>query len=811
MLSRYDAVLSALDAGVVIHAASTEIIDANQQARALLGLQDLEGRLATDPQWVFLEADRSPMALERFPVMQVIATQEQLRGMVMVVCPPDGSEVWLDVNAVPVIDDSGRLDQVVVTFIDITDRKKAEAALAKAEEEARLVFDRSSVATCLVSNDGRIIRVNPAICELLGRTEDELLAMNFLEVTHPDDAALSAELVSDLLAGRRPSLRVTKRYVTGTGRVIWGDVTVSVVFNEDGTVRHRIAQILDVTPERSLRASLMEAERIAHLGGWQLDLPTGVVTWSPELHALFGLDASSAVPDFADQRRLFTAESWERLQAAVSRTRETGDPYEIELEFIRSDGSHGWMEARGEAIRDALGAIVELHGVSLDITDRKAARDELRVLATHDPLTGLANRATLLDEITRAISAGRRSARPTAILMMDLDRFKVVNDTLGHAAGDQLLVAAAARIEEAVRGGDLVARLGGDEFVVVMRDLSDAGEAARAAGRLVQAFQAPFTLADRELFTTASVGVAIATESSAAGDLLREADTAMYAAKAGGRDRVSMFNEDLRTIVATRMAVEADLRRALERGQLAVWYQPEVDLASGSVVALEALLRWHHPDGTMWTADRFVDVAEDTGLILDIGDWVLRQACRQGAVWASAHPHQPPTVRVNVSTVQLAEKGLIDAIDEALTASGLDPRLLCVEITETALLRRTSATATNLASIHDHGISLAIDDFGTGYASLTYLSEYPVDVLKIDRSFISASDAPAGTEKSLVAGIIALATTLGITVTAEGVERPDQAARLRQMGCPSAQGWLYSAAVPAEAVIPLLDRIYPHP
>jgi diguanylate cyclase (GGDEF)-like protein/PAS domain S-box-containing protein len=803
VLSRYDAVLSALDAGVVIHAASTEIVDANEQARALLGLQDLEGRLATDPQWVFLEADHSPMTLERFPVMQVIATGDQVRGLIMIVRAPQGNEVWLEVNAVPVIDGSGQLEQVVVTFIDITERKQVEAALAKTEEEARLVFDRSSVATCLVSNDGRIIRVNPAICELLGRTEDELLAMNFLEVTHPDDAALSAELVSDLLAGRRPSLRVTKRYVTGTGRVIWGDVTVSVVLNEDGSVRHRIAQILDVTPERDLRASLMEAERIAHLGGWQFDVATGHVVWSPELYALYGLDPTGPAPDYLDQQRLFTPDSWQRLSSAVSQAQENGTPYALELEFIRTDGSHRWMEARGEAVRDARGAIVELHGVSLDITDRKAVVDELQVLATHDPLTGLANRATLLDEITRAISAGRRSARATAILMMDLDRFKVVNDTLGHAAGDELLVCAASRIEETVRGGDLVARLGGDEFVVVMRDLTDPTEAARVAGRLVQAFQAPFSLAGRELFTTASVGVAIATDASAAGDLLREADTAMYAAKEGGRDRVSMFNEDLRTVVATRMAVEADLRRALERGQLEVWYQPEVDLTRGSVVALEALLRWHHPDGTIWTADRFVDIAEDTGLILDMGDWVLRQAC--------ARPDQPPTVRVNVSTLQLAEKGLLEAIDEALAASGLDPRLLCVEITETALLRRTSITAANLESIHARGISLAIDDFGTGYASLTYLSQYPVDVLKIDRSFIPAPTGRDEGEDGLVAGIIALATTLGITVTAEGVERPDQAARLRQMGCPSAQGWLYSAAVPADDVIPLLDRIYPHP
>ncbi len=312
MLSRYDAVLSALNAGVVIHAADTEILAANDRAHDLLGLQHLEGRLATDPQWVFLEADRSPMALERFPVMQVIASMEQVRGLTMIIQSPQGNEVWFEVSAVPVLDDAGLLNQVVVTFIDVTERMLAEHLLAAAEEESRLAFDRAMVATCLVANDGRIIRVNPAICDLLGRTEDELLTLNFLEVTHPDDASLSVDLVEDLIAGRRSSLRVTKRYVTGTGRTIWGDVTVSAVRNPDGTLRHRIAQILDVTAEHALRGSLMEAERIAHLGGWQLDLSTGHVDWSPELFALFGLDPTGSgaglprAADAADTRELGT-------------------------------------------------------------------------------------------------------------------------------------------------------------------------------------------------------------------------------------------------------------------------------------------------------------------------------------------------------------------------------------------------------------------------------------------------------------------------------------------------------------------------
>ncbi|MEI7779201.1 MAG: EAL domain-containing protein, partial [Actinomycetes bacterium] len=251
------------------------------------------------------------------------------------------------------------------------------------------------------------------------------------------------------------------------------------------------------------------------------------------------------------------------------------------------------------------------------------------------------------------------------------------------------------------------------------------------------------------------------------------------------------------------LRVEADLRHALARGQLAVWYQPEVNLVTGAVTAVEALLRWHHPDGNVWTADRFIDAAEDTGLILEIGDWVLRQACTQAALWASDRPDRPLTVRVNACALQLAGAGLLPAIDYALTASGLDPGRLCIEITETALLRQSATAASNLAGIHERGIGIALDDFGTGYASLTYLRVYPIDVIKIDRSFITHV-ATDDRDRKITAGIIALASILDIPVTAEGVEHRDQVAALLAMGCPTAQGFLYSKALPLEDVTALL-------
>lgn len=677
----------------------------------------------------------------------------------------------------------------------------------------RAVLNASRDTAIRIGKTGLVEYVNQRVVEISGVPAERWLGRTFAELGYPAELAqVWADHRQTVFATGKPSTYEFE--IDNTEGHRWYEATVAPEFDVDGTVTHVIEASRDITDRKlaegelqASRSQLEQAQRIAHVGSWTMDSATSHVTWSEELFLMQGLDPTGSVPDYTEHHRLFTPESWLELSTALLNTQQTGEPYELELEMVRPDGTHGWMLARAEAVRGADGAIVGLQGAAMDITERKNASDVLQVLATHDPLTGLANRAALVDETSRALSAGRRSGRSTAVLMMDLDRFKAVNDTLGHAAGDALLIQAAARVESVVRAGDLVARLGGDEFVIVMRDLDDPAEAVGAAWRLVEAFRESFTPAGAEVYATASVGVAIAPDAGDVGDVLREADTAMYAAKEQGRDRVSMFNEDLRTAVTTRLEVETELRHALARGQLSVWYQPEVDLRTGAVVAVEALTRWNHPDGHVWTADRFIDVAEDTGLILDIGDWVLRQGCEQAAAWATTRPDRPITVRVNLSALQLTEGGLLDVLDQALSTSGLDPTLLCIELTETSLLRETGIARENLEGIHARGVALALDDFGTGFASLTYLSRYHFDVVKIDRAFI-ANVGSADQDRPLVAGIIALATTLGIAVTAEGVEQPEQAAYLRAMGCPSAQGWLYSGAVPANQMAALLDHVY---
>jgi diguanylate cyclase (GGDEF)-like protein len=391
------------------------------------------------------------------------------------------------------------------------------------------------------------------------------------------------------------------------------------------------------------------------------------------------------------------------------------------------------------------------------------------------------------------------------VLFMDLDNFKVINDSLGHEAGDKLLVAVAERLRACLRPEDTAARLGGDEFTILLEDLNDVGEAIRVAERISEALRTAFSLDGREMFVTASVGFALWDDTREhPADLLRNADLAMYRAKHAGKARYEVFEEAMNARALERLEMENDLRRALERQEFVVHYQPQVDLRSGEIIAFEALLRWEHPERGLMLPSEFVAVAEETGLIVPIGQWVLKEACRQTKEWQERHPAEPYVATcVNLSARQFQDPGLTQTIAQVLQETGLEARSLDLEITESTAMEDAPATAVALEELQDLGVRMVIDDFGTGYSSLSYLERFPVDYIKIDRSFVDRLDEDTGAAV-LVSGVVRLAHALGLKVIAEGVETTEQLEWLRGMGCDMAQGHFFSESLPSEAAGALL-------
>ncbi|MGI9082276.1 MAG: putative bifunctional diguanylate cyclase/phosphodiesterase [Thermoleophilaceae bacterium] len=458
--------------------------------------------------------------------------------------------------------------------------------------------------------------------------------------------------------------------------------------------------------------------------------------------------------------------------------------YEIvdfENRFLHRDGGWRWLlwSARSDG--------KSWYTTARDVTERK--RLELR--AIHDPLTGLPNRALLIDRLGHALDRVARTGGSVSVLFVDLDRFKAVNDTRGHETGDFVLVAAARRLEATVRAGDTVGRLGGDEFVVLAEDLPGDSRAHALAARIVEAFTLPLTAGEEEVVVGASIGIVAAgpsDERPTPERLLREADTAMYRAKAAGRGRAELFDDLMREEVAERLELARELRKALPRKELRLVYQPVVSLADGQVVACEALLRWHHPERGVVPPAAFVPLAEQNGLILPIGEWVLEEACRQGAEWRRAGRNL--SVSVNISPAQLAQPDFAEGVDAILRRAGLPAQCLCLELVESTVARQPERIGNTLRDLRAGGVRIALDDFGKGATSLAHFRGLPLDILKLDRTFVSGL-REGDVSRAIVAALLSLAKGLGITVVAEGVEREDQAAELRELGCGLVQGFWF--------------------
>ena len=469
--------------------------------------------------------------------------------------------------------------------------------------------------------------------------------------------------------------------------------------------------------------------------------------------------------------------------------------------MVTRDGRTIWVSDDASVIKNGSGASLYWSGILSDITDRKVLEEQLKHQAFHDPLTGLANRALFVDRVEHALARGERDGMRVAVLFVDLDDFKTINDSLGHNGGDEVLVAVAGRLRECFRPGDTFARFGGDEFAILVEDTS-LSNATSVAYRIVDALGEPFSIGGREVMIHASVGIEFAeAQGTRTDELLRNADVAMYVAKGKGKARYQLFEPSMHTAALRRLEVKADLRRAVEKDEFVLHYQPIVSLNGGALLGMEALVRWNHPERGLLPPLDFISVAEQSGLITPLGRWVLREACRQATKWPLSNPSI--SLSVNVSTTQFQQPGLVEDVANALWDSGLDPSILTLEITESVLVHDTDAVIEKLHRLKDFGVKVAIDDFGTGYSSLGYLKRFPIDILKIDKSFIDG--VGNGAEEAAIAqAIIKLGESLGLEVVAEGIELPEQIDALQLLRCERGQGFFFSAPVDAETMGGLL-------
>ncbi|HWH94025.1 MAG TPA: EAL domain-containing protein [Baekduia sp.] len=722
--------------------------------------------------------------------------------------------------------------------------------LHEAEARFRIAFEEAGVGMAIVGLDGRFLRVNRELAGVLGTTETALLAGGgMLAVTHPDDAGARSVDFARLAAGEVDRYRRDRRYLGADGRTIWGATTISLVRDAAGEPLYAIGQLEDITARKAAeeradrragqQAALARLSQLAlteqdlgalgratvraiissldvsvaglaaaradgagpqHLSGAHADASAeiaAVVGLDPQ-HARFtlGHGAAVVVPDAAAEQR-FDARD------LVARGLASGITVPVAGEGTEPFGVLGMYATAPRAFdEDELAFLQALANVLTGALRRQAAERGLRHQALHDPLTQLPNRALLLDRLRLGLARRRREQRWVAVLSLDVDDFKGVNDSLGHNAGDELLRALAPRLAEALRPSDTLARLAGDEFAILCEGLEDVGESVAIAERLLAVVSEPLDVAGVRLRSTACIGVALAGSGTAveAEDLVRDAGVAMYRAKRAGRGRAELFDDAMRAETVERLALTNDLRRAIEDGQLRLVYQPLVHFGRRRASGFEALVRWTHPERGEIPPARFIPLAEQHGLIEPLGRWVLREAMDQLRRWRQAGFALDLGMSVNVSRVQLGQPGLADEISGILADCELAPDRLVVEVTESAVMQDPDVANATLDALHDRGVRIALDDFGVGQSSLACLRDLPLDALKLDRQFIT-SLASSREAAAIVRAVCDMARTLGFGVVAEGVETEAQSQVVEALGCDFGQGYLYARPTRPEDIV----------
>jgi diguanylate cyclase (GGDEF)-like protein/PAS domain S-box-containing protein len=732
----------------------------------------------------------------------------------------DGREVPIEIGLNPLRMPEGLY--VLASIIDISERKRAEQRL-------RLVIEAAPNAMLMVNRQGRIVLVNSQAVKLFGYPRGELLSLP-IEALIPERFRARHQGYRDGFFSR-PDARAM-----GAGRDLYGvrrdgsEVPIEIGLNPLETEEGRfvLASVIDIT-ERKATEKLVRSAHAAQLRETIIDsLPFSIIATNTQGVVLAANPAAERLTGYGKQElvgksSLLMHDPGELRRRSTELSQELGRPIPPDFQVIVASGSQGvadereWTYIRRDgsvlpvnvaitAMRDESGRVSGFLKVAYDITERKRSEAFIRHLAHHDALTGLPNRALLLDRLGMAVHQVHRHGGSGAVLLLDLDHFKRVNDSLGHQTGDVLLLNVARRLQSGLRDSDTVARLGGDEFVLLLPEVASREALAPVIEKLVAGISAPISIEGRELVVTPSIGGCLfPADGEDPSELLRCADTAMYQAKAAGRSNVQWFAPAMLELAEERLALSAALRRAIDADELGVHYQPEIGLRDGRVVGMEALVRWNGARCGPISPERFIPVAEETGLVLPLGEWVLRKACGECARLSHALGREL-VLAVNVSPRQFQQPGWPQIVARALADGGLPARCLELEITEGMLMQNPDDNARRLHALRELGVSVVVDDFGTGYSSLSYLTRFPIDKIKIDRSFVRglASDAA---DAAIVNAIIAMAHSLGLRVVAEGVETEQQRRYLQQRGCDEAQGFHYGPGVEIGQFGALLEKI----
>ncbi len=798
-----------LDIGILVHAPDSRVLFINDLASELLGrsADQIVGKKSIDSAWWFIDEDGLDMSTAQYPIEKIIATREPLKDFVLgIKWNAQAQPIWVLVNGFPEFDTSGTLQHAVVNFFNITDRKKAEFLVRKNEVMSRTILDSLSANIAVIDAQGDIVRVNEAWLRFGSSNgssdrSQNLIGVNYFDACIQNDSDVdqspsrAAHGLRSVLSGKSPSFELEypcdspeeKRWFLMTATPMKGDVGGAVVSHRDITERKMAQSNLE------LAANVFNHSREAIM---VVDAGGAIVDFNNAFTRITGYSREEAIGQ--NPRFLSSGKQDAAFYAAMWSTLTEQGHWSGELWNRRKDGNVFAELLTISSVRDAQGKTHQYVAMFSDITSIKAHQSQLERMAHFDVLTGLPNRLLLSDRLQQALTQAQRRDQQVAVVYLDLDGFKAVNDRYGHTAGDQLLISVSNAMKHALREGDTLARLGGDEFVAVLIDLNDVESCVPILTRLLEAAAVQVQLDGIVVQISASLGVTFypQAEDIGADQLMRQADQAMYQAKVAGKNRYRIFDAAQDSSVRVHHESLARIHLALTQGEFVLYYQPQVDMSSGKLVGAEALIRWQHPEKGLLAPGTFLPVIEDDQLAVDVGEWVIETALTQVELWQSAAFDL--TVSVNIGARQLQQANFVERLQSILARHPLvSPSRLELEVLETSALADIAQVSQAIVKCRQMGINFALDDFGTGYSSLTYLKRLPVTQLKIDQSFVrDMLDDPD--DLAILEGIIGMARAFKREVIAEGVESVAHGTALLHLGCHMAQGYGIARPMPAE-------------